>query len=144
MDPAAAAVALLVPYLGHIGGHLVGRVATELTEAVMARLDRLYDRVKAKFVGDRTGQRALQRLEERPDDQLRQASLQDVLAETLEGDPRFAAELTAMIRDIRALAPNLTQVNINESGATAVGGGDVRMTGDTVAGRDITIDGRRA
>jgi hypothetical protein len=143
VDPAAAAVALLVPYLGQIGGHLAGRVATELTEAVMARLDRLYDRVKARLGGDRAGQRALQRLQERPDDQLRQASLQDVLAETVEADPEFAAQLTAMIRDIRALAPNLTQVNISESGAVATGGGDVRMTGDTVAGRDATIHERR-
>jgi hypothetical protein len=142
VDPAAAAVALLVPYLGQLGGHLAGRVATDLTEAVMARLDRLYDRVKARFAGDHARERALQRLEERPDDRLRQASLQDVLAETLETDPGFAAELTAMIRDVRALAPNLTQVNISDSGATAIDG-DVRMTGHTVAGRDIIQDHRR-
>ena len=144
MDPAAAAVALLVPYLGQLGGHLAGRVATELTEAVMARLDRLYDRVKARFAGDRAGQRALQRLEEHPDDPLRQASLQDVLAETLEADPRFATELAAMVRDIRALAPTLTQVNVSESGAIATGGGDVRMSGEQVAGRDITINEGRS
>ena len=142
MELAAAAVALLVPYLGQIGGHLAGRVATDLTEAVMGRLDRLYERVQARLAGD-AGQRALDRLRERPDDQLRQASLQDVLAEALEDDPRFAAELTTMIRDIRSLAPNLTQVNIQSSGAVATGGGDVRMTGDTVAGRDITIHERR-
>jgi hypothetical protein len=143
VDPAAAAVALLVPYLGQLGGHLAGRVATELTEAVMARLDRLYDRVKARFTDDRAGRRALQRLEEEPEDRLRQASLQDVLAETLEADPRFADELAAMVAEIRAMAPTLTQVNISQSGATALGG-DVRMSGDTVAGRDITINERRS
>jgi hypothetical protein len=145
VDPAAAAVALLVPYLGQLGGHLAGRVATELTEAVMARLDRLYDRIKARFAGDRAGGRALQRLEEQPEDRLRQASLQDLLAETLEADPRFAAELAAMVAEIRAMAPTLavTQVNISQSGATALGG-DVRLSGDTVAGRDLTINEGRA
>jgi hypothetical protein len=138
VDPAAAAIALLVPYLGQLGGHLTGRVATELTEAVMARLDRLYDRIKARFAGDRAAGRALQRLEERPEDQLRQASLQDVLAEALEADPRFAAELVAMVAEIRAMAPTLTQISISQSGATALG--DVRMSGETVAGRDITIN----
>lgn len=143
MDPAAAAVALLVPYLGQLGGHLAGRVATELTEAVMVRLDHLYDRIKARFAGDRAAGRALQRLEERPQDQLRQASLQDVLAEALEADPRFAAELAAMVAEIRTMAPTLTQVSISQSGATALGG-DVRMSGETVAGRDITINEDRS
>jgi hypothetical protein len=145
VDPAAAAVALLVPYLGQLGGHLAGRVATELTEAVMARLDHLYDRIKARFAGDRAAGRALQRLEERPQDQLRQASLHDVLAEAVEADPRFAAELTEMVGKIQAMAPTLamTQVNVSESGATALGG-DVRMSGETVAGRDITINAGRS
>lgn len=143
MDPAAAAVAVLVPYLGQLGGHLAGRVATELTEAVMARLDHLYDRIKARFAGDRAAGRALQRLEERPQDQLRQASLQDMLAEALEADPRFAAELAAMVAEIRTMAPTLTQVSISQSGATALGG-DVRMSGETVAGRDITINEDRS
>jgi hypothetical protein len=148
VDPAAAAaatVALLVPYLGQLGGHLAGRVATELTEAVMVRLDHLYDRIKARFSGDRAAGRALQRLEERPQDQLRQASLQDVLAEAVEADPRFAAELAEMVGKIQAMAPTLamTQVSISESGATAFGG-DVRMSGETVAGRDITINEGRS
>ncbi|MDP9207967.1 MAG: hypothetical protein M3O65_05615, partial [Actinomycetota bacterium] len=117
------------------------------TEAVMVRLDRLYDRLKARFAGDGTGRLALERLAEQPEDPRRQASLQHVLAQALETDPRFAAELVAMVGEIRAAAPALTmtQVNVSQSGATAAGGGDVRMSGETVAGRDITInEGRRS
>jgi hypothetical protein len=142
MDLASAAVALLVPFLGQLGGHVVGKATAELSQAAMDRLDRLYERVKVRLAGGDAAEagRALQRLEAEPQDQRSQESFRELLGRVIERDPGFADELAALLRQAQAAAPAVTQVS--DSGATAVGGGDVRITGDTAAGRDITIHQR--
>ena len=56
MDPmalAASTVALLAPFLARMGGQVADQLGNELGEAVVGRLGRLYEFVKAKVAGDR-------------------------------------------------------------------------------------------
>jgi hypothetical protein len=137
VDLAAQTVALLVPFLGQVGGHMVSKVAADLNQAVIDRLDRLYQRVKSRLNEGDPARAALRRLEAEPQDERVQESFRTLLAQVLEQDRVFAHELSMLVAQIEVAAPALTQ--INQSGATAVGGGEVRIAGDYAAGRDITI-----
>jgi hypothetical protein len=142
MDPlslATAAVSLIVPVLGRAAGHIANRVGDDLGEAVTARLERLYEAIKARLAPGSYADGALQRLEEQPDNERRKAALQDGLTELIEADPAFGKELLELIRAAEA-AGGREVVQIMDAGAISIGG-DVKMRGTNVAGRDMTVQG---
>lgn len=142
MDPmalAGSAVALLVPYLERVAGRVVGQAAEDLDQAVMGVVGRIYNAIKGRVTVDGFAEGALKRLEQRPVDEGRQATLQDVMAELIEGDPAFQTVLTKLVEEAKATG-GTSIAQIADSGAAAVGG-NVTMTGTHVAGRDMTIGG---
>jgi len=117
MDPASAAVALLAPYLAEAGtaaASRAGEAAVDGAKALLAMLRR-------RFSGDKDeyAQQTLTRLEEKPDDQARQAALQGVLAEKAEEDRSFRTELERLVHQTtfdRPVAEFLTEVYGGEVG----------------------------
>ncbi|MGC9084548.1 MAG: hypothetical protein ACP5ME_15410 [Anaerolineae bacterium] len=108
---AAAAAALLGPYLAKAGEAL----AKKAGEAAWAKVEALYQAIRRKFAADRDdyAQKTLQRLEEQPSSEARQAALADVLAEKAQADPAFARQLAALVgeaREDKALVQFITQV----------------------------------
>ncbi len=91
----AAAAALLGPYLAKAGE----AAAKKAGEAAWAKVEALYQAVRRKFAADRDdyAQKTLQRLEEQPTSEARQAALADVLAEKAQADPTFARELARLV-----------------------------------------------
>jgi hypothetical protein len=142
MDPmalAGSAVALLVPYLERVAGRVVGQVGQDLDQAVMGVVERIYAAIKSRVGVDGFAEGALERLEQQPVDQRRQATVQDVVAELIDDDSAFRTLLTELVEEAKA-AGGTSIAQIAESGAAAVGG-NVTMTGTHVAGRDMTIGG---
>jgi hypothetical protein len=140
MDPmalGASAVSLLAPYVGRLGGRLADRLGADLEEAVATRLERLYQWIKEKVTGDQFAESMLERLEERPNSQARQASLAGILGEMAQDDDRFAAELAVLVEDTRR-AGGPTFVQITDAGAVAIHG-NLTMRGTNIAGRDLRI-----
>ncbi|MGB9870629.1 MAG: hypothetical protein ACPLYD_03105 [Anaerolineae bacterium] len=108
---AAAAAALLGPYLAKAGEAL----AKKAGEAAWAKVEALYQAIRRKFAADRDdyAQKTLQRLEEQPSSEARQAALADVLAEKAQADPAFARQLAALVGEAgedKALVQFITQV----------------------------------
>jgi hypothetical protein len=73
---AAAAIGLLVPFLKKLGHKTLERVSDDLADAADAYVQGLYERVKAKLVGDEYTAGLLKGVEAQPDNQARQANLQ--------------------------------------------------------------------
>jgi hypothetical protein len=105
----------------------------------MGVVGRIYNAIKGRVTVDGFAEGALKRLEQRPVDEGRQATLQDVMAELIEGDPAFQTVLTKLVEEAKATG-GTSIAQIADSGAAAVGG-NVTMTGTHVAGRDMTIGG---
>jgi hypothetical protein len=144
MDPmalGASAVALLAPYVGRLGGRVADRLGADVEEAVATRLEDLYRWIKGKVTGDQFAESTLERLEERPDSQTRQASLAGVLGEMAQDDGRFASELAGLVEDVRR-AGGPTFVQITDAGAVSIHG-NLTMRGTNVAGRDLSIGDQR-
>lgn len=146
MDPAtlaALAVGALVRYVSDKVARLAGRAGRDIDETVDDRLDRLYDSVRAHLSGDQRAERTLHDLEADPDDSRRQGRLELALEGVVESDPTFAARLAAMLDDL-AQRPPPGGVVVRDAGAVALHG-DVNISGENVAGRDLTIgdDDRR-
>jgi hypothetical protein len=111
MDPVSAAVALLAPYLARAGE----AAATKAGEAAVSGAKALLVMIRRRFSrdGDHYAQQTLARLEEKPEDQARQAALQGVLAEKAKEDPSFATELEQIVKQTtfdQPVAQFLTQV----------------------------------
>jgi hypothetical protein len=137
MTIAGLAVAALVQYVASKGAHLVRRAGRDLDKGVDDGLDRVYDAVKARIVGDRSAERTLRELEAEPTDARVQGRLENALEGLVESDPAFGAHLSALL-DVVAERSSLGRVDIRDSGAVALQG-DVNLRGKNVAGRDLTV-----
>jgi hypothetical protein len=136
---AALAVGALVRYVASKAARLTGRAGRDLDAVVDDRLDRLYDAVRERLVGDRRGERTLNDLEDQPDDARRQGRLELMLEEVIEEDPGFAGRLAAMLEDLSQHAPP-GGVAVRDAGPVA--GRDVVIrAGRDAAGRDLTSTG---
>jgi hypothetical protein len=137
MEPVTtAAVGLLVGYLGRLGVKVGEQVAGELDEAVLGRLRRLYELVKARVAGDGYAAGALERVEAEPENERRQGALEDALGELVDADGEFAAQLGALVEEVKAASGGMVQVS--DAGVVSFGG-QVTMRGRYVAGRDMTV-----
>jgi hypothetical protein len=116
MDVIAAAVALVAPYLAKAAEGFASRAGEAAIDGTKALLRAIRD----KFADDRDeyASQTLTRLEERPDDEARQAALRAVLADKASQDADFAYEL-------RQLVGQTTQGAPLNSFLTQVYGGDV-------------------
>ncbi len=98
IDPiTTAAAALLAPYLTKAGEE----VAKQAGDAAWQMAASLYQAIRRKFTKDQDAyaQQTLQRLEEQPTNEARQAALADVLNEKVQADPSFAQELKGLVQD---------------------------------------------
>ena len=99
IDPTitTAAAALLAPYLAKAGEE----IAQKAGDAAWNMAASLYHAIKQKFTADQDAyaQQTLQRLEEQPTNEARQAALADVLHEKAQADPSFAQELKRLVQD---------------------------------------------
>ena len=115
VDPiSTAAVALLAPYLAKAGEE----IAQKAGDAVWKMAESLYQAVHRKFSADKDtyAQKTLQRLEEQPTNEARQAALADVLNEKVNSDPSFAQELKQLVQNTtqtQGINQFLTQVYDN-------------------------------
>ncbi|WP_202875646.1 hypothetical protein [Kribbella speibonae] len=128
----AAVTSLLVTY----GRHLLGVAGAVVDDGVAERLRALWERVRARFAGDQQADGALARLAEQPDNERRQAAVEDHLDEFMRADPEFVAALTDLLAQ---LAPQLQgTVEVNDAGIAAFNS-TVTLKGKNVAGRDLHI-----
>jgi hypothetical protein len=131
---AAAVVSMLVPLLQRLRGH-DEEGGPDVLGIAGPIVERLYEAVKARLAAESYAGHQLDGVEERPDSEARRQALIAALAEELEADPDFAADLDGLVGEARAAGA--VQVVSHDSGATA--GRDVQQHGTYVAGRDLTI-----
>jgi hypothetical protein len=139
MDPvtlAATTVSLIAGYVSRHQTQLVDQVG----DAVVGRLGALHDWVRGLLRRQPGAGAALERLEEEPADARRQGMVEFALSQLIERDDVLARELTDLVAAVDEQRPGaVAQITqITQSGAVAVGG-DVRMKGTYVAGRDLTV-----
>lgn len=138
MDPvtlAAAAVALLGPFLRQVGEQTADSVSHAVSDAAVPAIKRLYRALRARLRPGTYAGGQLDGVEERPDSESRQQALQAALAEELEADPAFAREVEALVAEAQAAGG----VEITAEGSGAVAGRDVHQHGRYVAGRDMHV-----
>jgi hypothetical protein len=127
MDPvtlATAAVTLLVPFFKRLGEKALDRAGGDLADAAEAKVEALYERIKAKLVGDDYNGALLQGVEADPDSPNRRANLQGALVEQLQQDEGFKAALERLVTEAQAAG---AMVSIQASNTGAVAGRDFRQ-----------------
>ena len=142
MDPvtlAAAAVALLGPYLARIGGRLAEGAGDQVADAALPALGRLYEAVRRRFAPGTYPGGLLAGVEERPEHEARRRALADALAEAVQDDRDFADALEKLVADAGAAAG--TGVRIGRVEGPVAFGGSVVQKGRYVAGHDLVVGG---
>ncbi|WP_284744169.1 hypothetical protein [Amycolatopsis sp. RTGN1] len=130
---AAAITSLLVSY----GKHLADIASDTIDEGVKRGLRALWEKVRSRFSGDEQASGALTRLVDQPENQRRQAAVEDHLDELMSADSDFAAALAELVDQVKLAGYGTIQVR--DAGAVAVGG-NVSIKGTHhVAGRDVII-----
>ncbi|MCT9078534.1 hypothetical protein [Streptomyces fulvoviolaceus] len=110
------------------------RTADALSDSAFPKVQRLYQAVKNKLAPGSYSGNVLEGAEDRPDSESRRQALSAALAEELEDDPAFAAEVERLVAEAEGAGARVTAV---DSGATA--GRDFIQYGRYVAGRDMAI-----
>jgi hypothetical protein len=95
---ATSAVSLLVPYFAKAGEAFAEKVG----ERLFARMDDLHATIKRKFERDDYAAQTLNRVEEKPKSEGRQAALREVLAEKMGEDAEFASRVDQLVKEISA------------------------------------------
>jgi hypothetical protein len=127
------AISLLIAYLKGAAEQAGKQTVDTAEDGARTALKRVYDVVRQRLSRDDYAQQTLARLEAQPGDERRARALDDVLAETTEADPEFAAALTEAVT-----AATSAGVQVDSSGAIAIGG-SVIQHGHNVAGRDLNV-----
>ena len=104
IELAAAAVALVAPYLTEAGKEAAKTMGKETTEAGL----RLLGWMREKMGG--RAKEALTELEEKPDSQLNQDDLRTQLAKLLEKQPKLIPELRTLLSEAQTGTSSLTQI----------------------------------
>ena len=118
---AAAAVALIAPYLAKMGE----KAAEKAGEASVEAAGKVFGWLRAKLSG--RAREALDDLEKSPDDADNQADLRKQLAKAMEADPSLVDELRALLPDDAQDGGSMTQT-VSGPGAKA---SQVRGSGNT-------------
>jgi hypothetical protein len=101
------AIVAVATYLGRKAGGLLTRAGSDLDAAIDKKAGQLYDFVKAKLISLGTrGERALQALEERPDDERNRAHVVEDVTDAIKSDPASIEALQKMIDELTALDPH--------------------------------------
>jgi protein involved in polysaccharide export with SLBB domain len=99
---------------------------------VAARIKRLIGRIRSALSSAGHDASTVDRLIDEPASKSRQAVVTGLLAQAIEDSPELEEWLRPMVNDLRVTA------KINNAGAVAVGG-EVKLSGRYVAGRDLRI-----
>ena len=124
---AASGISILTTFLAKAGQPL----AEKAGQAVADAADALFGAIKKKFKGNSYAEQTLNRLEEKPESNDRQASVKDVLLEQMEKDDVFAAEVRRFVEVARKADKN--SVIAWGERSVAIGGNaqdNVIITGD--------------
>jgi hypothetical protein len=136
MDPvtlAAATVGLLVPFFKRLGEKVLDRAGSDLADVAAAKVEALYERVKAKLTGDDYNAALLKGVQADPDSSSKQANLQTVLVDQVQQDDGFRTALERLVAEAEAAGA----VRIQASNTGAVAGRDFIQRGSgTNIGRD--------
>ncbi|MFC3452321.1 hypothetical protein [Amycolatopsis speibonae] len=133
----AVSAAAITSFLISYGRHLAGVASEVVDEGVTQGLRALWEKVRGRFSADPQASGALERLVEQPDNQRRQAAVEDHLDEAMSADSEFAAALSELAERMKPTGHQSIQVR--DAGAVAIGG-NVSIKGTRhVAGRDITL-----
>jgi hypothetical protein len=138
-EVAAASVALLVSYLQIAGSKAAESLGEKLGDGSVGKLRAFYDWMRGRVADEPDGQASLDILESNPSSETRQAVVADVVARIAEADDEFATELQERVADVQS-DPDLAFVRITDVGIVALGG-DVKIRGRHVSGRDMYIRG---
>jgi hypothetical protein len=144
VDPvqlAGSAVALLLPFLPWLTEKLTEHAADRAVASALPAVRRLYGAVKEHLAPGTYGGSQLAGVEEHPDREGRRQALVSALAEAIAEDEAFATEVARLVADARTAVGAGTHIHVE--GPMAMGG-DVRMQGHNVAGRDLIIGSRPA
>lgn len=95
---AAAAISILTPYLSEAGKSFAQKFGETLAE----KAGKLYQAIKSKFTGDTYAEQTLGRVEEKPDSEGRNSTLEQVLIEKLQEDSDFAQLLQRLVEEAKA------------------------------------------
>jgi hypothetical protein len=98
MDPSTIAIVAASIIASRFSAEFVGQE----TIAASSTIRRIHEFVRSKSRGDAEVDEILNRLEAKPTSQPRTAELAEVLAERVETDPAFAAELARLVEEARA------------------------------------------
>lgn len=138
LELAAAAVALILPYIKRTLAPVGQEVANDVADAAGAKLKALYERIRQKFRKGSYQGALLDGVEESPDDTDRQEALTRELAKQLEADQAFGESVTSLINSIKGTSYSFTAYGEN----VGIIGQNVDIKGQTVIGRDqINIRG---
>lgn len=141
MDPitlATGAVSLLVPHLAKAGKVVADKVGQEVWDKVSNKIEKLYETIKNKFIGNDYAIQTLKRLEEKPDDKDRQSAMQSILKEVLIEDSQFQKILSQILAEAKQVGGE-SVIQVYGSGAAATHGGVAAGKGGYAVGRDIII-----
>lgn len=130
MDPIS--VSVVVALLTKYAKHMAGITEDALDGVAKDGLAKLWTRVRTRLAGDPHAASTLDRMAEQPDNELRQAALQDYLADAMHMDHQFAADLARLAQPVT----NTMSADVRDSGAVALGG-SVSISGGIAAGRDV-------
>jgi hypothetical protein len=103
IELAAAAVALLAPYLTEAGKEAAKTFGKETAEGGFKLLGWMREKLTGR------GKEALQELEEKPDSQLNQDDLRTQLAKLLEKQPELVPQLRALVEEGRTPGEGMSQ-----------------------------------
>jgi hypothetical protein len=123
LTAAAGAVALLAPYLVKAGEEAAGKIGEASAEAAGKVLTWMRTRLTGR------AKEALVDLEKAPEAEDNQADLRKQLTKILQSEPKFLAELLAMLPPETFESPGMEQ-NVSGSGARAA---QVRGSGNTTS-----------
>lgn len=91
---AAAALALLGPYLAKAGGSL----AEKIGDAMYTQMQTVYTAIKEKFKGDQTAEKALTLAAQEPEKKAWHDTLLGILIIKMEEDPAFADAIQQLVK----------------------------------------------
>jgi hypothetical protein len=127
------AIGFLGSYLARKAGGLVDRAGSDVDQAIDGKLGELYEFVKVRLLRlGKRGERSLQRLEERPDDEQPRSDALEDLDEALSGDTAAVAQLEELIAELKMLDPMGIRLTGSADADTVEAGG--RNVGVDIAG----------
>jgi hypothetical protein len=128
MDPAAlaaAATALLVPFLSKVGQGIADQAEKKLPEHV----EQIWEAVLAKFKGKPAAEASAGDLKAKADEEDNQAAFAIQLKKALKDDPAFADELTRLLQAAQNATGTTTGISGTATGQGSAAAGQIHVGG---------------